>query len=200
MIAESNVKHYLVVVSKNNIIKKLDLDDFLNVNLSGLIYSKVRDDDVITGLSLCPHNLDVVVYSNQKALRMSLNDIPLLKRNAQGNKAMNTSNPIEGLSVIYPDVSSIVVLTDNGKVNKFPISTFAAHGRGKAGNNVIKLDSNDGIHSIYGVRESDKIKVITTDGIVEILVSNIKSRSGIAAGEKAFSSRSTILHTEVIYQ
>ena len=44
---------------------------------------------------------------------MHLEDIPLLKRNASGNKAMNTDEELEGLSVIYPDMECIVVVTAN---------------------------------------------------------------------------------------
>ena len=93
-IVEGTRKHYLTVLSKDNIIKKLDLEDFLNVNASGLLYSKIKDTDEVVDISIVPADLDVVIFSNQKALRCRLGDIPLLKRISQGNKAMNTTEPI----------------------------------------------------------------------------------------------------------
>lgn len=198
-VVEGQRKHFITVVTKNNIIKKLDMEDFLNVNLSGLMYSKIRDDDEVVGLVVCPADLDIVIYSKQKALRTKLVDIPLFKRNAAGSKAMNTSDEIEGISVVYPDTQYIVVLTSNGKANKFPIGGLTAHGRAKAGNNVIKLDPNDSIYSIYGACDNDILKIITTDGVVEVPVSDIKSRSGIAAGQKVISSKSIIIRCDLLY-
>ena len=198
-VVEGNRRHYLVVVTKNNIIKKLDMEDFVNVNLSGLMYSKMKDDDEVVGIAVCPADLDIVIYSKQKALRTHLSEIPLFKRNAAGSKAMNTNDDIEGLSVVYPDAESIIVLTSNGKVNKFPIGGLAAHGRAKSGNNVIKLDPNDSIHTIYGVCENDKLKVTTSDGIVEIPVSEVKSKSGVGVGQKMISSKTTIIRCDLIY-
>lgn len=198
-VVEGQRKHFITVVTKNNIIKKLDMEDFLNVNLSGLMYSKIRDDDEVVGLVVCPADLDIVIYSKQKALRTKLVDIPLFKRNAAGSKAMNTSDEIEGISVVYPDTQYIVVLTSNGKANKFPIGGLTAHGRAKAGNNVIKLDPSDSIYSIYGACDNDILKIITTDGVVEVPVSDVKSRSGVAAGQKVISSKSIIIRCDLLY-
>ena len=198
-VVEGTRKHYLTVLSKDNIIKKLDLEDFLNVNASGLLYSKIKDTDEVVDISIVPADLDIVIYSNQKALRCKLSDIPLLKRISQGNKAMNTTEPIEGLSIIYPDTQHIVVVTANGKFNKFPINCLAVHGRGKAGNNVIKLDPNDSILEVYGACDKDIIRVTTSEGIEEVPVSEIKIKSGIAAGQKMIRSKGVIIKCDIIY-
>lgn len=198
-IAEGPRKHYIVCVTKYNVIKKLDMEDFLNVNLSGLTYSKIKDDDEIVDIAIVPADLDIVVYSKQKALRTHMSDIPLFKRNAAGSKAMNTTDEIEGLSVVYPDTQFIVVVTSNGKMNKFPISGLSVHGRAKSGNNVIKLDNNDSIKAIYGARDTDVIKLTTTEGIINVPVSDIKIKSGIAAGQKVVPIKGIIIRTDLIY-
>jgi len=198
-ITESTRKHYITCVTKYNVIKKLDMEDFLNVNLSGLTYTKIKDDDEVVDIAIIPADLDIVVYSKQKALRIRMSDIPLFKRNAAGSKAMNTNDEIEGLSIVYPDTEFIVVVTTNGKMNKFPISGLAVHGRAKAGNNVIKLDATDSIMSIYGARDNDVIKVTTSEGIEHVNVSDIKIKSGIAVGQKMFSSKGVIIRSDLIY-
>ena len=197
-ISKLGKKHYLVVATKSNTIKKLDIEDFLNVGPSGLIYSKVRDDDEVTGLALAAHDLDVVVNSNHKALRMKLKDITLLKRNAYGPKAMNTEEPINGLSVIYPDSSDIIVLTRNGKLNRFGSPLMSSHARGSKGSSCIKLDTNDEIFGIYGASETDKIRIVTSDLVEEIPIANIKVKSSIAAGQKILSSKGRILKADIV--
>ena len=191
-------KHYLIVATKSNTIKKLDIEDFLNVSTSGLIYSKVRDEDEVTGLALAAHDLDIVIYSNHKALRCKLKDISLLKRNAYGPKAINTEEFVNGLSVIYPDSSDIIVLTKNRKLNRFSSPLLTVHSRGTKGSSVIKLDPNDEIFGIYGASESDKLRIVTTEGIEEIAISDIKSKSSIAAGQKVILSKGIILKADII--
>ena len=200
-IIEGQRKHFLTVVTRNNLIKKMDIEDFGNVNLSGLIYTSLRDDsDEVVGVAIVPAGLDVVIYSKQKALRTTIDAIPLFKRNATGSKAMNTDSPLEGISVMYPDVTSIVVITESGRINKFPVSGLSQKDRAKGGNNVIRLSSNDSIFSIFGVNEKDKIRVLTSDGPIEIPVSELKSKSAAAAGDKVIKLKSgNIVRCDVLY-
>ena len=198
-IAESSRKHYFTVVTKENVIKKMDMEDFLSVNLSGLMYTKLKDTDEVVGIVLAPSDLDIVIYSNQKALRTPLKQIPLVKRNASGSKAMNTTSPIEGISVIYPNDDYVVVITENGRMNKFQITGLGQHDRAKAGNNVIKLDANDNIKSIFSVSDKNKIRVVTSEGPIEVPVESIKCKSAIAAGDKVINTKScNIIRCDVI--
>ena len=196
-ISKSDNKHYLAILTKSNTIKKLDIEDFLNVSPSGLMYSKIRPEDEAVGVVLVPHNLDIAICSGKKALRCSMKDIPLYKRNATGAKAMNTNNPINGLSVFYPNVTDIVVVTKNGKFNRFPVEMMKQLSRAKAGNSVIKLDSSDEILNIYGVNSGDKIRVLTTEGVEEVSIDDIKVKSSIAAGQKMLKTKGIIVRADV---
>lgn len=197
-IVKSGAKHYLTVLTKSNTIKKLDIEDFLNVNPSGLMYSKIKEDDEVVGVALTPAKLDIVICSGHNALRTPLKEIPLFKRNATGSKAMNVSDPINGLSVIYPDSNNIVVITKNGKFNRFDITMLPSYSRGCKGVSVIKLDSNDEIFNIFGVNETDKIRLVTSEGVEEINVSDIKLKSRIAAGTKMIKSKGVIVRADVV--
>ncbi len=196
-ISKSGNKHYLTVLTKSNTIKKLDIEDFLNVSPSGLIYSKIKPEDEVVGVSLVPHSLDIAICSGHKVLRCQLKDVPLYKRNSNGAKAMSTLDPINGLSVFYPDATDIVVVTKNGKFNRFNIAMLECNHRGKSGHKVIKLDSTDEILNVYGVNETDKIRVLTSEGVEEIPVADIKVKSSIAAGTKMIKSKGIIVRADV---
>lgn len=190
-IVDGDRKHYMTVVTKMNSIKRLDLEDFTTVNTSGLMYSKLTDGDEVAGIQISPVDLDIVMYSAHKALRVPTNKIPLFKRNATGSKAMNTNDLIEGLSVIYPDTQYIVVITKNGMINRFNVAGLSKSDRAKAGSAVIKLDKNDSIFAIYGVNENDYIHIVTSMETIDIPVSNIKLFSSVAKGTKMIDTRST---------
>lgn len=191
-------KHYLTVLTKNNMIKKLDLEDFTAVNPSGLLYTKLINGDEVVGISLTAHDLDVVACSDKKALRMSLKEVPLYKRNAIGSKAMDTDTPLNALATIYPGTSDIVVITKNGKFNRFDINLLSPHSRARKGGPVIKLDPNDEIFTIVGCNEPEKIRVLTSEGAEEIPVASIKSKSNIAKGIKMLSIKGTIVRVDVV--
>lgn len=200
-IIEGTRKHYIAIVTKNNSIKKLDMEDFLNVSTSGLVYTKVKDTDEVTGVIIAPADLDIVIYSKQKALRTSMKNIPLFKRIAAGNKAMNTNEDIEGISVIYPKSEYIVVLTEKGRINKFPITSLSAHNRGGAGINVIKIKPGDSVKSIYGANDTDVIRIVTSSNVVEVPVASIEAKSTVSPGESIVGLKGlSIIRTDLIYK
>lgn len=197
-IFKSKKKYQFVVLNKENIVKKIDIEDFLKVSPSGLIYTKVKGSDQVVSVQLAPVNLDVVFCSNKKALRCKLADIPTLKRNSQGVKAMDTNEPLEGMSIIYPDSEYIVVITKNGKFNKFNIGILTQHARARKGVNVIKLDSNDDIFGIYAVNQKDKIHVLSSEGVIEIPVAELKEKSNIVKGEKKIPNKAIIVKADIV--
>lgn len=193
-IVEGNHKHYLTIVTKKNSIKKLDMEDFLNVSTSGLVYTKLKDDtDEVTGIVIAPAELDVVIFSRNKALRTNMKNIPLFKRNAIGNKAMNSDYDIEGLSILYPKTEYVVVITSKGKVNKFHISAFNSHDRARSGVNVIKLKDGDSIKAIYGANDSDAIRVVTSSNVFELPIKDIKIHSTAATGDNIAQIKNNII-------
>lgn len=195
----ANLKNriYVAVLSELNAIKKLDIQDFINVPLSGITYSKIQPEDNIVSVQIVTDNMDVILYSDSRALRISSKDIVLLKRNTIGTLGMGGQHgPMEGMSTIYLDDSNptthIVVITKNGKVNKFLVSGFNRSQRNKAGSKVIDLAKGDSIKNIFGVSESNTISVLTTSGQVDIPVSSIQLSSSISKGAKMI--KDTIIH------
>ena len=192
-LAKSKTPIYIAILTKNNMIKKLNIEDFITVPPSGIIYSKVNPDDEVVDVQIISDNLDVIIYSNNKALRISAKDIPCYKRNTLGVTAMNTKNTIEGMSIVYPDATSIIVITRNGKINKIGVSAFQKSQRNKAGNNIIKLSKGDSIQNVYGVTEKNILSVVTTSGVIDIPISDIRRGSSISQGDKIISTKSDII-------
>ena len=181
-------KHYLTVVTDKNNIKKMELEDFLNVPVSGILYTKLSSGDFVKDLTIIPEGLDVIVYTNHKALRFNNKDINLYKRGAMGDLAMSTTDEIDGLSVLAPNSTDIVVVTNSGRVNKINVSALPTKSRNKAGSNVIKLGKTDSILTILGAFEKSTLCLVTAGkGIIEIPVSDIKQGSSVSAGEKLVS-------------
>lgn len=198
-VSKNKLKHHIAIVTEGNYIKKLDLDDFLNISPSGMIYSKINQGDSVKSVEIIPDTLDVIVYSEHKALRFSMREVPLYKRITIGSYAMSTKGKVEGLSVVYPDATHMIVITKSGRINKFNISGLAKSGRYKAGSSVIKLGKQDSIYSIYGVNDSNTLKLNTNEGIIEIPVKDIDVGSSVSQGIKMISTKSAIILKSEVY-
>ena len=182
-------KYFLTVVTKNNYIKNIDLDDIVNAPPSGIIYTRLNDNDIVKAVEIIPQKCDVIIYSGKKALRIPCRSINHYKRNAIGVLAMNTKADIDGITPIYPDADCIVVVTDTGKVNKIPLSTLPVSERGKSGNNVINLGKSDSILKVLGSNDKEFLRVITTVQTLDIPVSDIKNGSSLSTGQKIIPTR-----------
>lgn len=199
-LADLKKKSYAVIVTKNNFIKKLDLDDLLVATKSGIIMTKLNNGDEVRDVEIIPNDLDVVIYSDRKALRCSMKSIPNYKRNTIGVYAMNTKDELYGISAIDPSITDIVALTKSGKINKFNVSGLALSDRYKSGNSVIKLGKTDSIYKLFGTKDNDILHVITKNNITDINVQDIPRTSSISSGTKMINLKGdNIVNASLIY-
>lgn len=181
-------KYFITVLSKNGYIKKLDLEDFLAVPASGILYTKLDQGDVVKNISIVAADLDIIVYSKNKALRMNLTDVPHQKRNTKGLMSM-AQETVDGLSIIKPNNTDVVVVTESGKINRFDVVALPTIGRNKPGCTIIKLSKGDAIQTVYGTDLDSVLKIITKNTVYEFEVGSIPSGTSISSGAKMFSTK-----------
>ena len=191
--ADLRLKHYAVLCTEKNYIKKLDIEDLLVSTNSGIIMTKLNTGDQVKSCIIVPDNLDVVIYSKRKALRCPMSSIPNYKRNTVGNYAMNTKDDIDGIAMVDPRSTDILVITDAGYVNKFDITGLPVSERYKAGNNVIKLKPTDSIHSLFSTNDNQVITVLTKEKKYDIPVKDIQRASTASAGKKLIPLKGDII-------
>ena len=184
-LANKTSKYYLVTLSKSGLIKKMDLDDIINATPSGIIYSKLVKGDSICDIIIANHKSDVIINTRSKALRISIDSIPYLKRATLGNISMKTTEPIEGLSVVTSETKDVIVVTAKGRFNRISQSALPRSERNRAGNKVIKLTKGDYIKNIFTCNGKGNIRCVHLDGtITEIATDSIESGSSVSQGNK----------------
>lgn len=182
---EHKSKFFLVIVSKKGMIKRIDLDDIITATPSGLIYSKILKGDIVKDVLIANYRSDIIVYSKSKALRLTMDSIPYLKRSTVGNKSINTTEDIDGLSVVTHDRTDVVVVTAKGKFNRIGITALPPSDKtNKAGAKVIKLVAGDYIVNIIACKANDLIKVERPDELFNVPVADIPMGSSVSQGAK----------------
>jgi DNA gyrase subunit A len=177
-------KYFVVILTQGNMVKKIDITDILSAVPSGIIYTKLKDDDVVKDVQIIPESLDIIIYSDRKALRCPMNQIPHYKKMTIGVNAMDTKDMIDGMSAIYPDATDIVVVTASGKVNRFDVTGLEQSSRYKAGSSVIKLGNGDKILSIFGAKPSDILRVVTANNVFKHNINEIPYATSVSTGTK----------------
>lgn len=183
-LSKKSNKYFVVILTSLNTIKKIDISDILSAIPSGIIYTKLKDEDVVKDVQVIPEALDIIIYSDRKALRCPMAQIPHYKKMAVGVNAMDTKDIIDGMSAIYPNATDIVVITASGKVNRFDKTGLEQSSRYKAGSSVIKLEKGDKILSIFGAKPSDILRVVTANNIFKHTVNEIPYSTSVSTGTK----------------
>ena len=185
-----NNKHYLVTLTNNGLIKRMDLDDFLAVPPSGILYAKIDKGDFIKDIVIAHSKFNLVVYADRKAVIMNVNETPYLKRNTKGSRAMSGVESVDGLCVIHNNCTDIAIITQSGKINRINIIQGLPNtGRGKSGCNLIKLATGDTIAGVVSGNESDSIHIKCTDSDTIVRFADLQIGSSISAGMKVLTTR-----------
>lgn len=195
----------LVVLTKFNHIKRVALSEFINTPASGLAYSRLDKNDEIINVKLV-HSLDeLIVFSDRKALRYPALEVPKYGRMANGVMAMGTNEEIHGMSVISTgsndNYTHIVVVTEMGKFNKFPIEAMQSLTRTVKGSSVINLTKDDKIVAIIPVSEyCNIINVTCANGYIGNIDTNqLAITSSISSGKK-IPNISGVIKVELVIQ
>jgi DNA gyrase subunit A len=179
-----NSKYFIVTVTKNGLIKRMDLDDVINATPSGIIYSKLNQNDMVCDILIANQKSDVIVYTKSKALRMPIEQIPYLKRATLGNQAMKTNETIDGISVVTSDTKDVVVVTAKGRFNRISQVAIPRSERNKAGTKVIKLNKGDYIINIFSCSGNNTIRIVRPDEVLTIQTDDIPIGSSLSQGAK----------------
>jgi len=190
-------KFYIVSVSKKGLIKYIDIADLLSATPSGIIYSKIANGDSICTVDIASKEDDVILYTHSKALRISMADVPYLKRSTLGNIGIKIStDPVMGMSIITKGTKDVVFVTNKGYFNKLSQEALPRGKRAQAGNIAIKLSKNDAILNVYPCNNESIIRCYHMDGTyTDVETKSIQEGSSISSGCKLTKE---ILKSELI--
>lgn len=195
--SKKNKERVLVyVMTKNGIFKSMDIAELLGVPLSGLIYTKLSDNDMVADIIFMGQYNEMIIYSNNKILRVPGTEAPMLTRSAKGVIGMKSKNKVDGFICLTPNSTDVVIITASGRVNRIPLAIVPLSKRGMAGMTGIKLNKTDSIVSIHVCNAHDTLNVVSMKEKYQIPVASIPEGSSVSAGAKLIDA-SGIIHTSI---
>ncbi len=147
--AENNPGKYLVMMTRNGIIKKTEVADFANVRRSGLIAIKLRKGDELDWVKLTSGKDEIILVTRSgQAIRFSENDVRDMGRNASGVNAMRLKggDVLAGADIISQkdkDAEMLVVMS-KGYAKRTPVKLYKRQKRAGSGIKTAKVTPKTG--------------------------------------------------------
>jgi DNA gyrase subunit A len=169
------VEPYLVLATKNGLVKKSALTEYDSPRAGGLIAISLRSGDEVVSASLVSGNDELLLVSKKgMATRFAADDETLrpMGRSTSGVIGMKfrIGDELLTLSRINSQNSNLLVFTatDGGYGKKTPLDEYRLQGRGGIGIKAAKIDegSRGVLVSALVLREEDEVLAITSAGTV----------------------------------
>ncbi|MBB0997889.1 DNA gyrase subunit A [Dietzia kunjamensis] len=166
---------YLVLATRNGLVKKSRLEDYDSPRSGGLIAVNLRDGDELVGAALAGPDDDLLLVSEKgQSIRFHANDDTLrpMGRATSGVMGMrfNDGDALLSMSVVRAESSDqekyfLLVATERGYSKRTALSEYTAQGRGGKGVLTLMFDPKRG--KLVGatiVELQDELYAITSSG------------------------------------
>jgi DNA gyrase subunit A len=158
---------YIVMVTKQGVIKKCELTEFDNPMSRGIIAVSLDAGDELLGARLTNGENYIFLGTREgKAIRFKEDDVRAMGRPARGVRAMDLAegDTIIGAEVVEED-GLILSISENGFGKRTPLEDYRLTARGGKGVINMKLAPRIGkVVAILSVKEDTDLMIITRDG------------------------------------
>ena len=170
-ISDYEAADYLVLATRDGLVKKSRLSDYDTNRQGGVIAIRLNEEDELVSALLVNASDDILLISRRgMSLRFNATDEALrpMGRATAGVKGMKfrTDDSLLSASVAAPE-SFVFVVTDGGFAKRTAVEEYRVQGRGGQGIKVAKLNDDRGV--LAGgliVDEDDEVLVVLASGKV----------------------------------
>ena len=168
---------YIVMVTKNGLVKKTDMMAYSNPRAVGIIALKINDDDELISVRVTGGEHDIFIATRQgKSIRFKESDLRSMGRVAAGNIGirMEKVDEVVGMEVLK-EGSTLLTVTENGFGKRTRTEEYRVQSRGGKGILTIKASQRNGsVVCSYQVNDLDQLMIITEHGkIIRLRVADI---------------------------
>ena len=164
-----NTEGYIMLATKNGLIKKTALSEFDNIRKTGKIAINIVEGDELISVQLTNGENEIIIASHEgKCIRFSENDVRAMGRDTQGVKSMtlNKGDYVVDMAVIK-DGYDIITMTENGYGKRSSAEDYRLQSRGGKGVKAGTFNAKTGkLVNLKLVSSDDDIMIITNNGTI----------------------------------
>ncbi len=166
-IREFDDEHFIVMATKNGLIKKTKLSEYQNIRANGIIAIKLDDDDDLIGVVVSNGEQDIMLSaSGGKAIRFSESDVRPMGRSTRGVTGMRMPGGCKVISMtLVSDRASLLAVSENGFGKRTSVAEYHTQKRGGQGVFTLKTGGRNGdMIGALLVLDEDQIMMMTDTG------------------------------------
>ncbi len=168
-VREFTPDHFILMATKQGIIKKTELEAYSHPRPSGIIAITLEEGDELIAAEVTDGKRDVFLGTRAGlSIRFNEGSVREIGRTGRGviGVRLDGGNEVVGMEIVRDD-STILTVTENGFGKRSSLEDYRSQSRGGKGIITIKTTEKNGrVVGICQVAEDDEILLITKDGKV----------------------------------
>jgi len=193
-------KDFLVLVTKNGVIKKTALKEFENVRRTGIIAIGLKTGDALKWAKLSSGKDEIILATvNGQSVRFKESQLRPMGRGAAGVTAIRIKKGdfVAGLDIIKLDVKGrvsdvkLLVVTESGFAKQTALKEFRLQSRGGSGIKAAKITAKTGpIVAIQIIGDEKELLALSSKGqIIRTKISDIRTAGRATSGVRIMRLR-----------
>lgn len=182
-VPEIDENRFLMACTKNGIIKKTSVSEFITNRKTGLIAIKLKEGDELVDIKETTGTSNVIIITKQgKCICFSEEDVRPMGRAASGVHAIDLSSGDAIVSMELAEKNEeLLVVTKNGFGKRTPVKEYKIQARGGKGlltYDKSKFEKTGELIGAMVVRDDDEVFLINSDGVIIRISAGEVSRLG----------------------
>ncbi|NMA00313.1 MAG: DNA gyrase subunit A, partial [Clostridiaceae bacterium] len=160
---------YLVIATRQGMVKKTELSEYSNIYRNGLIAINLREDDRLTNVRIADDHHDIILVTrNGMSIRFPESSIRPTGRNTMGVRGIRLDDDDEVIGMITTDHDdSLLVVTENGYGKRSRLEDYRPQNRSGKGLITYKVTKKTGkLVGAAQVNDESEILIINDQGII----------------------------------
>ncbi|MEZ4722576.1 MAG: DNA gyrase subunit A [Flavobacteriales bacterium] len=164
--------HYIVMCTRNGVIKKTTLEAYSRPRTNGIIAIGVRDGDRLLEARLTNgENHIIMALRSGKAIHFNENTVRAMGRGASGVRGITLGGPkdeVVGMICIEnPDEETVLVVSEKGYGKRTDVEDYRITNRGGKGVKTLNVTDKTGdLIAIKNVTDENDLMIINKSGII----------------------------------
>jgi len=160
---------FVVMATKQGVIKKTELSAYSNPRQGGIIALSLDQGDKLIAVHVTDGSREMLLGTKQGiTIRFKEEDVRSMGRTAHGVKGitLEAGDEVIGMETITPDsTTAILTVTEGGYGKRTPVNDYRVQGRGGKGIISVKTTERNGLAvGFLQVREGDEIMLMAAKG------------------------------------
>ena len=181
-------KNFLMMVTRQGVVKKTPLEDFENIRRTGIIAISLGKGDQLKWARLTNGNEQAILVTRQgQSIRFDEKQVRSMGRTAAGVRAIKLkkqNDEVSGFDIIKGDDATLVVVMENGFAKQTTLKEYKVQSRGGSGIKTAEVTKKTGaVVSAHVVTTQTEIFAISAKGqMIRTELSTVRKTGRSAQG------------------